>query len=51
MIAADAIAIAVGRFFGTRLPERTVGWVAAAPFVLFGILLIAEGLGWFTLGL
>ena len=51
MIAADAIAIGVGRWLGTRLPERTIRYVAAALFVLFGVLLIAEGLGWFTIGL
>jgi Ca2+/H+ antiporter, TMEM165/GDT1 family len=51
MIAADAIAIAVGRWLGTRLPERTIRYVAAALFVLFGIALIGEGLGWFKLGL
>jgi putative Ca2+/H+ antiporter (TMEM165/GDT1 family) len=51
MIAADAIAIAVGRWLGTRLPERTIRYVAAGLFVLFGVLLIAEGLGWFTIGL
>ena len=51
MIAADAIAIGVARWLGTRLPERTILYVAAALFVLFGVVLIAEGLGWFTLGL
>ena len=51
MIAADGIAIAVGRWLGTRLPERMIRYVAAALFVLFGVLLIAEGLGWFTIGL
>jgi putative Ca2+/H+ antiporter (TMEM165/GDT1 family) len=51
MIAADAIAIAIGRWLGSRLPDRTIRIVAAALFVLFGIALIAEGLGWFTLGL
>jgi putative Ca2+/H+ antiporter (TMEM165/GDT1 family) len=51
MIAADAIAIAIGRWLGRRLPEHTIRIVAAALFVLFGIALIGEGLGWFTLGL
>jgi putative Ca2+/H+ antiporter (TMEM165/GDT1 family) len=51
MIAADAIAIVIGRWLGTRLPERTIRYLAAALFVLFGIALIAEGLGWFTIGL
>ena len=46
MVAADAIAIAIGAFLGTRLPERTIKVVAAGAFVVFGVLLIAEGLGW-----
>ena len=45
MVAADAMAIAIGAFFGTRLPERAVKLFAAGAFVLFGLLLIAEGLG------
>jgi putative Ca2+/H+ antiporter (TMEM165/GDT1 family) len=44
MVAADAIAIAIGAFFGTRLPERWVKLLAAGAFVLFGLVLIAEGL-------
>ena len=51
MIAADAIALAIGRWLGTHLPERTIGDVAAALFVSFGVALIAEGLAWFTVGL
>ncbi len=42
MVAADAVAIAVGRLLGTRLPERTVRVVAAAAFALFGLLLLVE---------
>ncbi len=45
MVAGDAIAIAIGAFFGTRLPERAIALFAAAAFVVFGALLIAEGLG------
>ena len=45
MVAADAMAIALGAFFGTRLPERAVRLFAAGAFVLFGLLLIAEGAG------
>jgi putative Ca2+/H+ antiporter (TMEM165/GDT1 family) len=45
MVAADAIAIAIGALFGARLPGRAVKLFAAAAFVLFGSLLIAEGLG------
>ncbi len=45
MVAADAIAIGIGAFLGTRLPERAVKVFAAVAFVVFGVLLIAEGLG------
>jgi putative Ca2+/H+ antiporter (TMEM165/GDT1 family) len=44
MVAADALAITVGRFAGTRLPERMVRIGAAAVFFAFGILLVVEGL-------
>lgn len=44
MVAADAIAIVIGAHFGRRLPQRTMRFVAAGLFVLFGGLLIAEGL-------
>ncbi len=40
MIAADALAIGVGRWLGTRLPERVVRIGAAAAFLVFGIALI-----------
>jgi putative Ca2+/H+ antiporter (TMEM165/GDT1 family) len=45
MVAADALAIALGAFLGTRLPERAIKAFAATAFVVFGGLLIAEGLG------
>ncbi len=45
MVAADALAIAVGAILGTRLPERAVRIFAAAAFVVFGAILVAEGLG------
>lgn len=45
MVAADALAIAIGAFFGARLPERAVKVFAALAFVLFGALLVADGLG------
>lgn len=45
MVAADAIAIAAGAVLGARLPERAIKVFAAAAFVVFGVLLIAEGLG------
>jgi putative Ca2+/H+ antiporter (TMEM165/GDT1 family) len=45
MVAADALAIGVGAVLGSRLPERAIKVFAAAAFVVFGLLLIAEGLG------
>lgn len=45
MVAADAVAIAAGRLMGARLPERAIRWFAAAAFVSFGALLVAQGLG------
>jgi len=45
MVAGDAIAIAIGSLMGTRLPERAIALFAAGAFVVFGALLIAEGLG------
>jgi Ca2+/H+ antiporter, TMEM165/GDT1 family len=45
MVAADAIAIAVGAVLGRRLPEKVVRIGAAVLFFLFGGLLIAEGAG------
>ena len=44
MVAADALAIAVGQQLGARLPERVVKIGAAITFMLFGVLLIIEGL-------
>jgi Ca2+/H+ antiporter, TMEM165/GDT1 family len=44
MVAADALAIALGSILGTRLPERAIKIFSAGAFVVFGILLIAEGL-------
>lgn len=45
MVVADALAIAVGAFLGTRLPERVVKYGAAAAFLVFGAVLILEVLG------
>ena len=45
MVAADALAIVVGQALGRRLPERVIRWGAAASFVVFGLLLLAEGAG------
>ena len=45
MVAADALAIALGAILGSRLPERAIKIFAAVAFVVFGLILIAEGLG------
>jgi len=45
MVVADAIAIAVGRFLGTRLPERWIRYGAAAAFAVFGAILIIGSAG------
>jgi putative Ca2+/H+ antiporter (TMEM165/GDT1 family) len=42
MVAADALAILVGRLLGKRLPEKTIKYGAAALFAIFGVWLIAE---------
>jgi Ca2+/H+ antiporter, TMEM165/GDT1 family len=44
MVTADAIAIAIGALLGKRLPERAVKLFAAAAFVVFGVILVLEGL-------
>lgn len=44
MVAADALAIVVGRRMGARLPERAIRFGAAAAFFAFGVLLLVEGL-------
>ena len=44
MVAADALAIVVGQQLGARLPERAIRIGAAATFVIFGLILIVEGL-------
>jgi putative Ca2+/H+ antiporter (TMEM165/GDT1 family) len=42
MVAADALAIGVGRIVGTNLPERWIRVGAAGLFVVFGVLLLIE---------
>jgi putative Ca2+/H+ antiporter (TMEM165/GDT1 family) len=42
MVAADALAILVGRLLGRHLPEKTIKYGAAALFAIFGIWLIVE---------
>jgi putative Ca2+/H+ antiporter (TMEM165/GDT1 family) len=44
MVAADALAIVVGQQLGARLPERAIKIGAAAAFVVFGTVLLAEAL-------
>src|SRR4051795_6493205 len=44
MVAADALAIGVGRLLGRRLPENTIRYGAAALFVIFGIWLMIEAI-------
>jgi Ca2+/H+ antiporter, TMEM165/GDT1 family len=48
MVAADALAILVGRLLGKRLPEQAIKYGAAALFVAFGAWLIAEALAQLT---
>ncbi|TDC60025.1 TMEM165/GDT1 family protein [Micromonospora sp. KC207] len=42
MVAADALAIAVGRMLGRHLPERTIRYGAAILFAVCGLWLISE---------
>lgn len=44
MVAADALAIVVGRQLGERLPERVIRLAAAAAFAVFGALLLIGGI-------
>lgn len=44
MIAVDALAILVGYHLGSRLPEKAIRYGAAVLFVIFGILLILQGI-------
>jgi putative Ca2+/H+ antiporter (TMEM165/GDT1 family) len=46
MVAADALAIIVGAVLGRRLPEKAIKYGAAGLFAIFGMLLVAGGLGW-----
>ncbi len=46
MVLADALAIWVGALLGKRLPETAIKYGAALAFLVFGVLLIAEGAGW-----
>jgi putative Ca2+/H+ antiporter (TMEM165/GDT1 family) len=44
MVTADALAIMVGQQLGKRLPDRAIRIGAAALFLIFGAILIFEGL-------
>jgi putative Ca2+/H+ antiporter (TMEM165/GDT1 family) len=45
VVAAGAVAVAVGNLLGARLPAATIRRVAAALFALFGLLLLADAAG------
>jgi putative Ca2+/H+ antiporter (TMEM165/GDT1 family) len=45
MVAADALAIVVGRQLGRHLPERTIKYGAAGLFTLFGVWLLVDAFG------
>jgi putative Ca2+/H+ antiporter (TMEM165/GDT1 family) len=44
MVAADALAILVGRLLGRRLPDKVVRFGAAVLFAVFGVWLIVEAI-------
>jgi putative Ca2+/H+ antiporter (TMEM165/GDT1 family) len=44
MVAADGLAILVGQQLGARLPERAIRIGASITFVVFGLVLVAQGL-------
>ena len=44
IFASGCLAVLLGRYLGTRLPERTMGFISAGLFALFGVLLLAETL-------
>jgi putative Ca2+/H+ antiporter (TMEM165/GDT1 family) len=43
MVAADALAIVVGKQLGARLPDRVIKYGAAVAFLIFGAVLLVEG--------
>lgn len=47
MVAADALAIVVGALLGKHLPERVIKIGATVAFIVFGVILIADGAGLF----
>jgi len=44
MVAADALAIVVGRLLGKHLPEKAIKYGAAALFAIFGVWLLIEAI-------
>ena len=44
MVAADALAILVGRLLGRRLPEKAIKYGAAALFAVFGAWLVVDAI-------
>jgi len=44
MVAADTLAIVVGKQLGARLPERAIRFGATAAFVIFGAILLFDGI-------
>ena len=44
MVAADALAIGVGALLGKKLPEHVIKIGATAAFLVFGVILIAQGI-------
>jgi putative Ca2+/H+ antiporter (TMEM165/GDT1 family) len=44
MVAADALAIMVGQQLAKRVSAKVIRYAASASFVVFGILLVAEGI-------
>lgn len=44
MVLADALAIGVGAMLGRKLPERVIKIGATVAFVVFGVVLIVQGL-------
>lgn len=48
MVAADALAILVGRLLGRRLPEKAIKYGAAALFAIFGVWLVVDAIGQLT---
>ncbi|MEV0594528.1 TMEM165/GDT1 family protein [Nonomuraea cavernae] len=44
MVAADALAILVGRLLGRHLPEKVIRYGAAAAFAVFGVVLLVDAI-------